>query len=245
MESPLLLIFIGIFIGLVKGGVTGPIGGAVILPLLSQTMSVPEAAGITLPLLIVGDMFAVRFYWREWDWSLIRRLLPAAIIGIVVGITMLATLSDVVLRRILGIFTIGIVVYKVAQDSLKRLEYQPRNWHAYFAGFTSGLTSGIANLGGPPMTAYLLLQKLEPTAFVGTMTLFFTIVNLIKVPGFVGAGFINLPKLISIAWVIPLIPLGVWIGRRAIGWVNRLWFERAMIVLLIWASLLLLFGSRS
>lgn len=245
MDSTLLIIFIGIFIGLVKGGLTGPIGGAVILPLLSQTMSVPQAAGITLPLLIVGDIFAMRFYWREWDIRLVKLLLPAAIVGIVIGISLLVALPDNALRVLLGIFTILIIIYKFVGDTLTKVEYQHKNWHGYLAGFASGLTSALANLGGPPITAYLLLQKLKPTAFVGTMTLFFFIVNLLKVPGFLSAGFIDIPTLISIAWVIPLIPVGVWIGRFAIGKVNRLWFERAMMVLLLWASVNLLLSGLS
>lgn len=243
MDSTLLIIFIGIFIGLVKGGVTGPIGGAVILPLLSQTMTVPQAAGITLPLLIVGDIFAMRFYWREWDMKLVRLLLPAAFIGIIIGVRLLVSLPDDVLRRILGLFTIGVIIFKLTSDSLRSVEYHHENWHGYIAGFATGLTSALANLGGPPITAYLLLQKLKPTAFVGTMTLFFFVVNLLKLPGFLAEGVIDIPTLISIAWVLPLIPVGVWLGRRAIGWVNRLWFERAMIVLLLWASLSLLLGS--
>ena len=149
MDSPLLLIFIGIFIGLVKGGVTGPIGGAVILPLLSQTMTVPQAAGITLPLLIVGDIFAMRFYWREWDMRFIRLLLPASIVGIVIGISLLVSLPDVWLRRILGLFTLAVIAYKFSSDSLRTVEYQHRNWHGYVAGFTTGLTSALANIGGP------------------------------------------------------------------------------------------------
>jgi uncharacterized protein len=245
MDSIPLLIFIGFFIGLVKGGVTGPIGGAVILPLLSQTMSVPQAAGITLPLLIVGDIFAMRFYWREWDLRFIKLLLPAAIVGIVIGIGLLVSLPDVWLRRILGVFTLVVIAYKFTSDSLRTVEYRHQNWHGYLAGFTTGLTSALANVGGPPISAYMLLQRLQPTAFVGTLTLFFFIINLIKLPGFFGAGIIDIPTLISIAWVIPLIPLGVWIGRRAIGWINRVWFERAMMVLLVWASLILLFSNPS
>lgn len=242
MDSIPLLIFIGIFIGLVKGGVTGPIGGAVILPLLSQTMTVPQAAGITLPLLIVGDIFAMRFYWREWDMGLIKRLLPAAIVGILVGLFLLVSLPDLTLRRVLGVFTILAIIFKLTSDSLRAVRYEPRNWHGYLAGFASGLTSALANLGGPPMTAYLLLQKLQPTAYVGTMTLFFFVVNLLKVPGYLSEGIIDIPTLISILWITPLIPLGVWIGRWAIGKVNRLWFERAMMALLFWACLSLLFG---
>ena len=242
MDSIPLLIFIGIFIGLVKGGVTGPIGGAVILPLLSQTMTVPQAAGITLPLLIVGDIFAMRFYWREWDMNLIKRLLPAAVIGILIGLFLLVSLPDKDLRRILGVFTIIAILFKLGSDSLRKVQYEPKGWHAYLAGFASGLTSALANLGGPPMTAYLLLQRLEPTTFVATQTLFFFVVNLVKVPGYLSEGLIDIQQLISIAWVIPLIPVGVWIGRWAIGKVNRLWFERVMMVLLFWSALSLLFS---
>jgi len=242
MDSIPLLIFIGIFIGLVKGGVTGPIGGAVILPLLSQTMTVPQAAGITLPLLIVGDIFAMRFYWRKWDMSLIKRLLPAAVVGILIGLFLLVSLPDKDLRRILGVFTIIAILFKLGSDSLRSIKYEPRGWHGYLAGFTSGLTSALANLGGPPITAYLLLQKLEPTAFVATQTLFFFVVNLLKVPGYLSESIIDIPLLISILWVTPLIPIGVWIGRWAIGKVNRLWFERVMMVLLFWSSLTLLFS---
>lgn len=244
MESPLLIIFLGIFIGLVKGGVTGPIGGAVIVPLLvSQGMSVPESAGVALPLLIIGDMFAMRFYWREWDWPLVRRLLPAAVVGIVVGIWLLVSLDDLVLRRILGVMTMIAVVYKILSDSLKRLSYSPRSWHSYLAGSVAGLTSAIANVGGPPMSAYLLLLRLEPVTYVGTMTLFFTIVNLIKLPIFFQGNIIDTDLLLSVAWAVPLIPIGVWVGRWAIGKINRLWFERAMMVLVIAASLLLIFKN--
>ena len=222
MDSTLLFIFIGIFIGLVKGGLTGPIGGAIILPLLSQTMPVPQAAGLTLPLLIVGDFFAMRFYWREWDLKLVKLLLPAALIGIIIGISLLSALPNNVLRPMLGILSLGIIAYKVAGDLLTSVEYQPRSWHGYLAGFLSGLMSALANSGGPPITAYLLLQKLKPTAFVGTMTLFFFIVNLLKVPGYLSAHFIDVPKLISIAWVIPSMPLSVFkssfISYSFLGW---------------------------
>ena len=244
MDSPLIIIFLGIFVGLVKGGVTGPIGGAVILPLLvSQGLSVPQAAGVALPLLIFGDMFALRFYWREWDWKLVRHLLPAAVVGIAVGVWLLVSLDDAILRPILGILTIVAVVYKILSDSLKSLKYSPRAWHSYLAGFTTGVTSAIANVGGPPMSAYLLLQKLEPLAYVGTMTLFFAIVNLIKLPLFFQNNIIDTEILLKVAWALPLIPVGVWVGRWAIGKINRLWFERAMIVLVLAASLLLIFKN--
>src|SRR5690606_5272703 len=159
-----------------------------------------------------------------------------AVVGILIGLFLLVSLPDKDLRRILGVFTIIAILFKLGSDSLRSIKYEPRGWHGYLAGFTSGLTSALANLGGPPITAYLLLQKLEPTAFVATQTLFFFVVNLLKVPGYLSESIIDIPLLISILWVTPLIPIGVWIGRWAIGKVNRLWFERVMMVLLFWSS---------
>lgn len=242
MDPNIAIFLVGLLIGLVKGGLGGPIAGALILPLLSQTMSVPQAVGITLPLLMIGDAFALRFYWRTWDLRQVRLLLPAAIIGILMGTLLLVSLPDDVLRRLLGVFTLVVLIYKFVNDSLRQVTYQPQNWHGYLAGWGSGFASALANTGGPPVTAYLLLQRLEPVAFIGTITLFFATVNVLKVPGYLTASLIDGQTLLSILWVVPVIPFGVWFGRKAIGWFNRVWFERVMMVLLGYAALLLLFG---
>lgn len=242
MESPLAIALAGLLIGLSKGGLGGSVAGAFILPLLSQSMPVPAAVGITLPLLMFADVFAVRFYWREWDMHHIRLLLPVAVIGIVMGTFLLATLPNDILKRMLGVFTLAVIAYKLGSDSLRTLAYEPRNWHGYLAGWASGFGSALANIGGPPITAYLLLQKLNPTNFVGTFTLFFAVVNWLKVPGFLLTNVIQPERLVSIAWALPIIPFGVWIGRRVIGWINPKVFDWLMTILLLWAGLSLLFG---
>lgn len=243
MESLWIIVLAGLWIGLSKGGVGGPMAGAVLLPLLSRTMSVSKAAGLLLPLFLIGDLFAIRAYWRQWDMKHLRLLLPAAVIGVIMGIYLLATLPDEWLKRVLGVFTLVVVAYKLGSDRLKQLDYTHQGWHGYLAGLASGFASALANVGGPPITAYLLLQKLSPIAFVGTVTLFFFIVNVMKIPGYISAGIIDAQELIQIAWIVPFIPLGVWMGRRIIGWINTRWFEYAMIAVLVWAGLSLLVGA--
>ena len=157
MDFSFVILIAAIAIGLVKGGIGGPFAGAVILPLLTQRMSVAAAVGVAMPLLIVGDLFAMRFYWREWDARFLRLLLPGAVVGIIAGTLLLVALPDLVLRRLLGITTLTVVFYKVASDSLEQIEYRPRDWHGQLAGMASGFASALANLGGPPITAWLLL----------------------------------------------------------------------------------------
>ncbi len=243
MESTLAIFFAAIAIGLVKGGIGGSLAGAIVLPLLTQRMSVAGAVGVAMPLLITGDIFAMRVYWREWEVRYLRLLLPGAIVGIVVGTVLLVSLPDLVLRRILGVTTIAAVLYKLASDSMPHLNYQPRNWHGQLAGMAAGLTSTLANLGGPPITAWLLLQRSQPTAFVGTITFFFFFVNLAKLPGYFATGVVDLALIASLAWALPFVPPFVWLGRRVINQVNRPLFERVMLALLALAGISLLLSE--
>ena len=100
----------------------------------------------------------------------------------------------------------------------------------------------MANAGGPPVTAYLLLQKLPPLAFIGTQTLFFATINALKLPGFLSANVIDLPRLLSVLWALPIIPLGVWIGKWVILRLNQRVFEWLMLILLVYAGVSLLLG---
>lgn len=243
MSFTAIVIIAGFWVGLAKGGIGGPVAGAVLLTLLSQLMSVSEAVGVILPLLMFADVFALRWYWRDWDLDFIKLMLPASLVGIAIGTLMLTNLSDDILRRALGVLTLLIILYKVASDSLRRIAYSPQPWHGYLAGFSSGFMSSLANAGGPPITAYLLLQKMKPTAFVGTIALFFAVVNWLKVPGFLAGGILELDRLLEIIWIFPVIPFGVWIGRKTVDWINPKAFDLVMTVLLFFAALLLLFGS--
>jgi uncharacterized membrane protein YfcA len=47
-------------------------------------------------------------------------------------------------------------------------------------GSLSGFTSFISHAGGPPFQVYLLPQKLPKLVFAGTSTLFFAVINLVK-----------------------------------------------------------------
>jgi len=239
MSLTLVIILAALMVGLIKGGL-GPVPGALLVPLLSTTMRVSEAVALTLPLLIVGDLFALPVYWRQWDGRMVRLMLPAAVGGIVMGLALLATLPDDALRRVLGAFTLVAAGYKLASDSIATLSYRPRDWHGWLAGWGSGFGSALANAGAPPITAYLLLQKLTPTVFIATTVLFFFIVNLIKLPAFLATNVVSTGQLLSIVWALPLIPIGVWAGRRVVLWLNPRLFERLMLVLLVWAGVTLL-----
>lgn len=245
MEFIILVLIIAVLIGLSKGGFGGPVPVALLTPLLSQIMPAAQAVGLVLPLLLVGDIIALRIYWGQWDIRRVWLMLPYAIVGIFVGSLVLLTLAeshqDLLLRRILGAFTLLVVLYKIGSDQLRNVTYQPRNWHGYLAGWTAGFGSALANIGSPPYTAYMLLQNVSPGSFIGTATLFFTIVNFLKLPfTLLSSNVLNLHLLASIIWVVPVIPLASWIGKRSVDRMNQKVFEWMMLVLLFILSLYML-----
>lgn len=241
LQTFFILALVALLVGLSKGGLGGPVPVSLTAPLLSLIFPVSTAIGIVLPLLIFADMFALYFYRGKWDMRYIWLMLPAAVIGVVMGTLLLATLSDEALRLILGVFTLIAVLYRLASEFIKSLTYSPRPWHGYLAGWASGFGSALANAGAPPFTAYLLLQPgITPVTFVGTTTLFFAIVNLLKLPGFLASEALDVQQLLSIAWVLPIIPAGVWIGRKIIERINAKIFEYIMLTLLLILSLYLI-----
>ena len=177
---------------------------------------------------------------RSWS----ERMLPLGIVGALIGTYLLSALSPDALRIVLAIFVLLLVIYKLASDRIASLAYRPRRWHAPAMGALAGVASGMFNNGGPPFNSYLLLQKLPPRMFIATTALFFALLNLIKVPGFLYTGVLNVPLLLSLWWVFPFIPLGIWTARWLVTHVNQQTFEWIVIALLIASSIILFLQSR-
>lgn len=233
----LIIALLGFLIGLAKGGFNGL--GALLTPVLSLVLPVSLAVGVLLPMLIMGDAFAIYSYWKEWDGQLVRRMLPFGVLGALAGTFLLTELSPNALRMALAMFVLLLVAYKFVSDRIQQWRYQPQDWHAPAAGALAGLASGLFNNGGPPFNSYLLLQKFPPRVFIATTALFFALLNLIKIPGFLYTGVLDVPRLLSLWWVFLFIPLGIVAARWLITRINQQVFEWVIIGLLIVSSLLL------
>jgi uncharacterized membrane protein YfcA len=68
------------------------------------------------------------------------------------------------------------------------------------------------------------------------------ILNWIKVPYYYMADLFDTTKLIHVLWLMPLVPAGVWIGKRFGDRVDKQRFDVIIIVLLMIAGVLLLWG---
>ena len=79
---------------------------------------------------------------------------------------------------------------------------------------TSGFTSFVAHAGGPPINAYAIPLKLSPVVFTGTMAYYFFVINLAKWVPYAWLGLLDARNLGTSLVLLPLAPVGVWLGVR-------------------------------
>jgi hypothetical protein len=240
MDNILLLAVValtGLMIGFGKAGVAGTVGPFVTV-LMALVLPADVALGLLLPMLIVADGFAMAAYWRRWDLTALRRLLVAAVIGIAIGSFTINSVDETVLRRLIAVSILAFAVLFVLTRGARMPVSAERPW-AYAAGTTSGFVSTVAHSGGPPIVAYLMSTKTEPVRLVGTTIVYFTAVNLIKVPGYFYAGLFDAQLILSTAPAWISVPLGIALGKRLVHRINTVLFERLILILLVAGALVL------
>jgi hypothetical protein len=232
---------VALLIGLGKGGLGGTIG-IMSVPLLSLVLPVQEVVALLLPVLIVGDAFAIGAHWRRWNASLFWKLIPGGVLGMLIGTFILVSVPSALLQHALGVFILLFAIYRlfIEKRLMGHVEYRLRTWHGWLAGTLAGVTSTVAHAGGAPVTIYLLLQDVEPRIFVATSALFFAVLNLLKVPTYLIGGVFSGVPLYLLLLMAPLIPLGVWLGRLLTTQVQPAVFEQLIVALLGLSAILLL-----
>ncbi len=217
--------------------------GALATPLMALVMPADQAIGLLLPILMLADVFAVALHWRRWNGRLVWLLIPGAVVGVTIGTYFITNAPTRTLQIALGVIVLLFAIYKIFEKRILGLfHYQPRDWHGLVAGTITGFSSALAHTGGPPVSVYLLMQDISPGVFNATAAIFFLILNWIKVPYYWYAGLFNFQLLWQVVWILPLVPVGVWLGKQFSNKVNKETFDRVMVALLVIASILLIFG---
>jgi len=198
--------------GLSKGGV--PMIALLAVPLLSLYMEPALAAGLLLPLYNLADCYALYLFRKSFSARNLKIMLPGAVFGVLTGYLAVSVVPvDATKLLVAGI---GLTyIFNALRGRLAQSPPPPRAAdvpRGLFWGALAGLTSYISHAGGPPFQAYVLPQKLDKMVYLGTTAMFFTMVNLMKLPPFVMAGQITLDSLSQAIWVAPLALLGAWSG---------------------------------
>ena len=211
-------------IGFSKTGINGFLMLAI--PIMAGVYGGKESTGIILPMLLVGDVFAVWYYNRHTKWSNIRKLLPWTAVGLVLGLTIGNFINDAQFKTLIAsiiLICLFILVYMEKKgDSLK---VPKKLWLYALIGIMVGFSSMIGNAAGAILTIYLLAMDFNKNDFLGTAAWFFLLLNLTKVPlQMLVWHNISVQGLLLACGMIPVIALGALLGVVIIKKLNDKFF---------------------
>jgi len=199
--------------------------GSLATPMLALTIPVPQAAAIMLPLLLVMDGVGVKAMFHARDRALLRLLLPAGLCGSLLGALSFGLLPTNVVSGIVGALTLLFLAQRLLFPPTADAPPGP-HWLGRVLALASGYTSFVAHAGSPPVSAYVLPLRLAPLTFGATMATFFAAINLSKWVPYAWLGLIDGRNLTTSLALLPLAPLGVWLGVRLVRIIEPALFYR-------------------
>ena len=226
-------------IGISKTGVPGL--GILVVPLAAAVFPSKASTGLILPMLVIGDIFAVAYYKRHAVWSHLVRLIPWAMIGIVLGALAMGKINDVQLRPVIGgiVLLILIVGYwrNRQRDEGDRIPTQW--WFAALIGLFAGTTTMLANAAGPIMAIYLIAMQLPKHEYLGTGAWYFLLMNCFKIPFSAGQGLITEQSLFINLANTPILLAGAVAGIFIIKYIPEKLFKEVVQILAALAAIYL------
>jgi uncharacterized protein len=199
--------------------------GSLAVPLMALVVTVPEAAAILMPLLFVMDVLGVAAFRKDFDRALLRFLLPFALLGTVLGALLFKLLNSQWVAGVVGVLTLLFLAQRLLFPP-KADSPPPPKWLGAILTTTTGFTSFVAHAGSPPINAYVIPMRLPPVVFTATMAFLFFVVNLSKWIPYAWLGLLDSRNFATSLLLMPVAPLGVWVGVRMARRINPQLFYR-------------------
>jgi len=210
--------------------------------LMALAFGAKQSTGFIIPLLLVGDVFAVIYYNRHTKWNYIIKLLPWMILGILVGVVIGKDLPEHQFKIgmvTLILISLTIIIYWDRRKS----KTVPTHWS--FAGGTgimAGISTMVGNLAGAFTNLFFLAMRLPKNEFVGTAAWLFLITNLFKLPFhlFVWETISSETLLVNLK-LLPAIFIGLFAGVKLVKMINEKQYRRFIIAVTVIGAIAILF----
>ena len=227
-------------IGLSKAGIKGI--AIVNVTLMAVAFESKISTGIIVPLLIVGDAFAVFYYNRHTQWHYIIRFLPWMILGILFGVAIGNNLEERTFKFGMAFIIIVSVVMMYWWDRRKSKSIPTHPAFAGLVGIIAGITTMIGNLGGAFSNIYFLAMRLPKNNFIGTAAWLFLIINIFKLPFHIWVwGTITKETLLIDLKLLPGIFLGILAGIQLVKIIKEDFYRKMILILTALGAIIIVF----
>lgn len=214
-------------------GITGFGSGLIAVPLLALILPLQTVVPLVLVLdfcasLVMSHKARVHVQWDE-----IIPLLPASLLGIIIGATLLVSLPREPLLIALALFVIVFALrYLLNIHSDQRVS---RSWSVP-TGLSGGLIGALFGTGGPPYVIYLTHRIKEKSRLRATISGLLLLDGFFRVVTFLVTGLLGTHLLPFLLAAAPTMLLALYLGHRVHIGIN----DRQMLKLV--GTLLLISG---
>ena len=228
-----------VFFAFFVRGVSGFGSATIAIPLLAHVIPLRLAVPLLLLLDFVSTVATMRIDRAFVDKTEVRRLIPFAILGVVVGASLLVRLSPTYLLSALGLLVMFFGIRTLVEPSADK----PVSafWSAP-AGFTGGVFGGMFGSGAAtPYVIYLTHRLRDKRRVRATFSGFAFFDYGFRIIAFVATGvLLQLPLLPLLAIGLPAMAAGQYLGNHIHHRISNAQALRVIGVLLIASGLSLL-----
>jgi uncharacterized protein len=155
------------------------------VPLLALVMPVEQAAPVAVLVSITIALMILARDWRKVHFQSARRLILSTLAGIPVGLWMLRSLPEGVVKASLAVIILAFSIHALLNRRSQTLEDDRLAW---LFGFQAGVLGGAYGMNGPPLAIYGSLRQWRPEDFRATLQAYFLPAGLAGMGGYWWAG---------------------------------------------------------
>lgn len=179
------------------------------VPLLALVLPVQVAAPLAVLVSITVALIIVIQDWRNVHVRSAAWLVVSTLFGIPLGLFLLKTVPESIVKAILGAFIIVFALYSLAgrKPELRSDRFAP------LFGFSAGVLGGAYGMNGPPLVVYGVLRRWQPLQFRATLQGYFLIASTVGMAGYALTGLWTVTVSRYFLLSLPLALIAIFIGR--------------------------------
>ena len=233
--------FCAFLLGISKSGIKGI--ATLIVTGFALIYGAKNSTGILMPLLLVGDIFAITYYKSYVDWSYIIKLIPWMVFGVLIGVIGGSYISDDLFKYGMAVIILFSVSLMYLMESKKEKKIPKNLVFVSSMGTLAGFTTMVGNLAGAFSNIYFLAMRIPKNTFIGTAAWLFFFINSFKIPFHIWSwGTINGASILKSIELVPFVILGLAVGVVLVKKINDNTFRKLILLLTAFGGILILFN---
>ena len=188
--------------------------GFSMIAVLSLSLVLPpvDVVPSILILELAASFWLLPKVWKDVDWPSLKWILLGVLVGTPLGVYLLATVSDVLMRISISVVVMILVILLWMGFGFKNM---PGRLATSFIGLVTGVLNGGAAIGGPPVVIFYFSSPKAAAVGRASLIALFLATDTIALVNCLVQGLIRTnTALLTAIFLAPLV-MGVTVGSRA------------------------------